>query len=134
MEELALKKEIVLHALNTFCEALDIMNDPKYEEIYKTTRDSSIQRFEYTIESFWKFLKIYLQYKLGVFPKLEGSKGILREAMNAKLITNEEFEILVEGVADRNLTSHIYKEEIAELLVGHLPQYYATMIAIIDRL
>lgn len=58
MEELKIKKDILLQALSTFEESLEIMNNPKYEEIYETTRDSAIQRFEYTIDSFWKFLKI----------------------------------------------------------------------------
>ena len=52
MEELKLKKDILLQALATFEEALIIMDNPKYEEIYKTTRDSAIQRFEYTIDTF----------------------------------------------------------------------------------
>src|SRR5438105_12097609 len=56
MEELKIKKDILLQALATFEESLEIMNNPKYEEIYETTRDSAIQRFEYTIDSFWKFL------------------------------------------------------------------------------
>lgn len=134
MEELRLKKEIVLQALDTFNEALDIMNNPKYEEIYKTTRDSAIQRFEYTIDSFGKFLKIYMQYQLGITPKVDSSKGILREAVNAKIITEDEFEQLIKGVTDRNSTSHIYKEEIAEILSFHLPTYYHIMHDIVDRI
>ncbi len=134
MEELRLKKEIVLKALDTYKEALGIMNDPQYKEIYRTTRDSTIQRFEYTIDSFCKFLKIYMQYQLGITPKVDSSKGILREALNAKIITDDEFEQLVEGVSDRNSTSHIYKEEIAEILAFHLPKYYETMYDIVHRL
>ena len=52
MEELKIKRDIVLQALVTFAESIEIMENPKYEEIYKTTRDSAIQRFEYTIDSF----------------------------------------------------------------------------------
>lgn len=133
MEELKLKKEIVLKALDTYKEALDIMDDPLYEKIYRTTRDSAIQRFEYTIDSFCKFLKKYMECMLGIIPKVDSSKGILREALNAKIITNDEFEQLVEGVADRNSTSHIYKEEIAEILAFHLPKYYLIMYEIAHR-
>jgi nucleotidyltransferase substrate binding protein (TIGR01987 family) len=133
MEELKIKRDIVLQALVTFEEAIRIMENPKYEEIYKTTRDSAIQRFEYTIDSFWKFLKIYMQQRLNIFVKIDSPRAILREALNAQIITNEEFEQLIEGVADRNLTSHSYKEEVANMLAFHLPTYYVMMYDIVSR-
>jgi nucleotidyltransferase substrate binding protein (TIGR01987 family) len=134
MEELKLKKDILLQALATFEEALIIMDNPKYEEIYKTTRDSAIQRFEYTIDTFWKFLKLYMQQEAGFVVQIDTARAIFREALNIQLITEEEFDHLIDAVADRNLTSHSYKEEVAHVLSFHLPAYYQIMQDIIGRI
>ena len=134
MEELKIKRDIVLQALVTFAESIEIMENPKYEEIYNTTRDSAIQRFEYSIDSFWKFLKVYIDKQFGITAEVNSARAILREALNAGLITNEEFEQLIEGVADRNMTSHSYKEEVAHMLAFHLPIYYEMMQNIVNRI
>jgi len=134
MEELKIKKDVLLQALATFEEALKIMKNPKYEEIYETTRDSSIQRFEYSIDAFWKFLKIYMQQQFGFVVKIDSARAILREALNTQIITNEEFDQLIEAVADRNMTSHSYKEEVANMLAFHLPNYYQIMHDITHRI
>lgn len=134
MEELKIKKDILLQALSTFEESLEIMNNPKYEEIYETTRDSAIQRFEYTIDSFWKFLKIYMQNQFDLVVKIDSPRSILREALNAQVITNKEFDELIEAVADRNMTSHSYKEEVANILAFHLSTYYQMMFEITHRI
>lgn len=133
MEELITKKQIMLQALATYKEALDIMNNPKYQEIYTTTRDSAIQRFEYTIDTFWKFLKRYMQVYLNILIEVNNPRAILREAFTNKLMDSEELDMLTEAFADRNLTSHSYKEEIACKLASHLSTYYDIMSAIIKR-
>lgn len=134
MEELKIKRDVVLQALATYAEAIEIMENPKYDEIYKTTRDSAIQRFEYSIDTFWKFLKFYMQEQLGLVIEIDSPRAILRKALNVQIITDEEFEQLIEGVADRNLTSHSYKEEVANMLAFHLPIYYEMMYEIINRM
>ena len=134
MEELKIKRDSVLQALATFKEAIEIMENPKYDEIYKTTRDSAIQRFEYSIDAFWKFLKFYMQEQLGLTVEVDSPRAILRKALNVQVIMRQEFEQLVEGVADRNLTSHSYKEEVANMLAFHLPIYYEMMHGIVSRM
>ena len=48
--------------------------------------DATIQRFEFTVELFWKFLKGILEKK-GVF--VQYPKDVLREAFRGYLIDNE---------------------------------------------
>jgi glucan phosphorylase len=55
-------------------------------------------------------------------------------ALDSKLITGDECEALLDSVSERNLTSHTYNEETAERIQQHIPFYYGTMKAIIDRL
>lgn len=133
MEELETKRNTVIKALTTYKEALDIMENPKYQEISNTIRDSVIQRFEYTLDIFWKFLKYYMQKKLSIVLEFNNPKAILKEAFNNKLIDENEFYHLIDGLADRNLTSHSYKEEVAHELAKHLPLYYEIMNNIIHR-
>jgi len=133
MEAVKVKRDALVQALVTYKEALDIMANPKYEEIFNTTRDSAIQRFEYTIDTFWKFLKFYMQNKLGVIIEFNNPRAILKEAFNHKLMTEDEFKKLSDGLADRNLTSHSYKEEVAHELAEHLPAYYDIMNKVVQR-
>ena len=69
-------------------------------------RDASIQRFEYTIELAWKTAK-----------KIMGTsnsspKEVIREMGRVALI--EDVELWLDALNDRNLSSHTYKEEMAE--------------------
>jgi nucleotidyltransferase substrate binding protein (TIGR01987 family) len=84
--------------------------------------DATIQRFEYTIELFWKLLKRVLQ-SLGrevVYPK-----DILREAYAGKLIGDED--IWLQMLQDRNLTSHTYNEELADSIYQNIKGYLPTL-------
>lgn len=73
------------------------------------TRDSVIQRFEFTFELSWKALKRYLESDK---PLADDSvKGILREAFQRKIITDIDQWFAFQKA--RNLTSHTYNEETA---------------------
>jgi nucleotidyltransferase substrate binding protein (TIGR01987 family) len=74
------------------------------------TRDSVVQRFEFTFELSWKNLKRYLEVDK---PLADDSvKGILREAHQRKLISNLDQWFSFQK--SRNLTSHTYNEDTAE--------------------
>ncbi len=120
--------------IDTLYESLEIINNPTYKPIYRTCRDSVIQRFEYSIDSLWKFLKVYLQDELSVTFKVISPREVFRVASENKLISPEEFEVMLECIAARNLTSHTYKEEEAEKLVKRVPSCCDTMQTIIDRI
>lgn len=68
MEILKLRQQSVAKALLSLKDAIEILHDPQYKKIYNALRDSLIQRFEYTIDNFWKFLRLYLaeKYKITV--------------------------------------------------------------------
>jgi nucleotidyltransferase substrate binding protein (TIGR01987 family) len=98
-----------------------------YEGIVLNLRDSMIQRFEYSIDLLWKYIKSYLYEKLTITPDVVSPNTIIREAGKARLISEEETKILLDMIKKRNLTSHIYQEEIAELLSGELPTFLEIM-------
>ncbi len=98
-----------------------------YEGIVLNLRDSMIQRFEYSIDLLWKYIKVYLDEKLNITPDVISPNTIIREAGKARLISEKETNILLDMIKKRNLTSHIYQEEIAELLSGELPAFLEIM-------
>lgn len=72
-------------------------------------RDGVIKRFEFSAELAWKACKQYLE-DMG-YKDINGPKPIMREAFAYGLINNGDAWIDI--LNDRNLTSHIYKEETA---------------------
>jgi len=134
VETLRWRHKLLHDTIDTLHESLEIIKNPKYEPIYRTCRDSVIQRFEYSVDSLWKFLKAYLQEAKGVSFKVISPREFFRVASENKLISPEEFDVMLECVAARNLTSHTYKEEEAERLVKRVPACCDTMQTIIDRI
>ncbi len=134
MEIVKTKRNAVLKVLITLGEALEQFEKHKDSDLYKMSRDSIIQRFEYSIDSFWKFLKLYLQEKHSLSIDNPTPRIVFRESLNAGLISQEEYDMLIDGITQRNLTSHSYNEPIAEQLAHYIPQSYVTMMAIANRL
>lgn len=73
-------------------------------------RDGVIQRFEFTTELAWKATREYLMDQ--GFVDINSPKSVMKEAFSYGLITDDK--IWIQILNDRNLTSHIYKEEIAD--------------------
>ncbi|MCK5632567.1 HI0074 family nucleotidyltransferase substrate-binding subunit [bacterium] len=134
MEKIDLRLESLTKALKTLNKALIAIKDPKYKKIHEILRDSAVQRFEYTIDSFWKFLKLYLQEKINIDVSAANPRETLKTALSAKVIIQEEYELLLKGLRHRNLTSHIYDEERADEISKHIPEYYKIMLKVIQKL
>ncbi|HBY05728.1 MAG: Nucleotidyltransferase substrate binding protein, HI0074 family [candidate division TM6 bacterium GW2011_GWE2_42_60] len=144
MERLKKRHEQLLCLLNTLDEAILAMKElelrgksfnPKvdYEDEYRTYRDSVVQRFEYTIDLFWKYLKNYLEVAQ-VVTGLKIPSEVMREAFSLRLLSEEETEKILEMIKSRNMTSHIYIEEIAERLALNIPEYYQLLQKLAERL
>jgi nucleotidyltransferase substrate binding protein (TIGR01987 family) len=83
-------------------------------------RDGVIQRFEFTYELAWKATKEYLEY-LGIVDR-NSPKAVIKEAYAQNLITSEQNWLLM--INDRNLTSHVYKEEMAQEIAERIVNCY----------
>jgi nucleotidyltransferase substrate binding protein (TIGR01987 family) len=147
MEQLMFRYKALTNALKSLSTMLSLLNkaedeknknkflDPfNHEEITKGLRDSLIKRFEYTNEMLWKYMKTYLEKVVKKTPKIIGPRSIARAACNAKLITEQQAQKAIDMIDYRNLTSHIYKEEIAIKIRNVIPEYYKLIKAIIDKL
>ena len=83
-------------------------------------RDGLIQRFEFTYELAWKTTKEYLE-DIGIVDR-NSPKAVIKEAYTQRLIDNEENWLLM--LNDRNMTSHVYKEEMADEIAKRIVVNY----------
>lgn len=136
-DQLTQALETICTALNAF-QALIKKNSPynptmTYEDEYRTYRDSLIQRFEYSIDLLWKYLKRYCELNDITIDNPIPSE-IIRKAHILSLITEGEAETILLMIKSRNRTSHMYHEELAEQLAHDLPQFYVVLNSVAKRL
>ncbi|MGE5528949.1 MAG: nucleotidyltransferase substrate binding protein [Patescibacteria group bacterium] len=94
-------------------------------------RDGVIQRFEFTFELTWKTLKAYFEEE--GLQNLTSPKSVLREAYAAGIIGDEG--LWLDMLRDRNLTTHIYKQELAkQIAIGIEKRYLIALQAVVDKL
>ena len=130
MEQLKNKYEVVqntITALELGIQRFHKYNQEDYE--YEAFRESLIQRFEYTIDTFWKCLKIQ---KLMV--DVASPRGVFRAAAEAKLINHQELNQLLDATTDRNLSSHAYDEDTAEQVTKRIPHHYLIIKSVFERI
>jgi nucleotidyltransferase substrate binding protein (TIGR01987 family) len=127
MEKIRDRYDITIQTLSTLKEVLNEYDTGVPEKYILVFHDSIIQRFEYSIDTFWKFLKLYLQEQLKVTLESNAPRAIIREAANVNLISEEEASILLKCITSRNETSHTYNEFLAEQVVKSIPEYYEIM-------
>ena len=133
--EIVIKRYTSLQrALNTLDNACVILKNPAYASLYEQLRDSAIKRFEYTIDAFWKFLKLYMQEILKVDTDASSPRAILQKSFDIGIIDKDTHLLLLECIASRNLTSHSYDENLAEEIVQNIPRYYSIMRTVFDSL
>jgi len=125
LERLNLKHKDAIRALETLKQILE-------EPFSIIVRDATIQRFEYTFEAVWKFLKEYLKKEEGII--CNSPKSCFREAFSLGLLTEEDTVGLLEMTDDRNMTAHTYKEEISQILYEKVANYYNLMEVLLEQI
>ncbi|MGQ9903735.1 MAG: nucleotidyltransferase substrate binding protein [Anaerolineae bacterium] len=84
-------------------------------------RDAAIQRFEFTFETAWKTLKRYLQeYGLEQVDRAT-NRQIFRMGYEQGLLRDAEAWLLY--LRQRNLTSHVYDQSVAEAIFRTIPEF-----------
>ena len=127
--DIQLKREQTERALASLLELV-----PQYLESKENIilRDAMIQRFEYSTEAFWKFLKAYLLTEHNL--SANSPRDVIRTGLKAKLYSEEISKELLQMLDDRNLTSHTYVEHLAESIAGRIPAYSKNMHAVLNQL
>lgn len=124
MEKLNLKYKDAKRAVETL---QDIIKEP-YSIVI---RDAAIQRFEYTFEALWKFLREYLRVKEGIISN--SPKGCFREIFALGFLTEDETVNCLEMTDRRNETSHTYKEEVAQIIYSKIKEYLGLMMSLLNK-
>lgn len=129
--------------LNTFKKALDSLNAAintwrSLQEADVGTklmaRDSLVQRFEYTTDLFWKVVKTYLQEESNIVLESVSPSGIIRSAVHEKLFSELDGMACIEMIKSRNITSHVYHEETAQVIAQKIPEYGELMQRLTTRI
>lgn len=102
------------------------------ENIYKTFRDSLIQRFEYTFDLAWKYVSEFLESE-GKKIDLKTPKNIFRECLAANLLSSDEVRLGIQMVDHRNLTTHGYDELLIESISKQIPEYYKLLEKLLEN-
>ena len=111
--------------------ALDTLEEILRQPFSIIVRDATIQRFEYTFEALWKFLKEYLKEREGIVSN--SPKSCFREIFSLGFITEEETVKFLEMTDRRNDTSHTYKEEVAQIIYSKIPEYFSEMKGLLKK-
>ena len=95
-------------------------------------RDSLIQRFEFTYELTHKTLKEFMKY-LGVTLENSFPRTIFKKAYVNNLISDDR--VWINLLEDRNSTSHIYSEVMADEIANRVVNQYVEAIGeLVDNL
>ena len=127
--DIQLKKEQTQRALSSLEELVSKYSENQTDVIL---RDALIQRFEYSTEAFWKYLKAYLQTEHNL--SANSPREVIRTGLTSKLYSEETSQELLQMLDDRNLTSHTYVEELAESIAHRIPDYSKNMSEVMTRL
>jgi nucleotidyltransferase substrate binding protein (TIGR01987 family) len=107
---------------------IDLSQQPAIEADY--IRNGWIQKFEYCTELAWKLAKVLLEWKNGQV--ISASKNVYRELFITNYISEDLSIALLETINDRNRLSHVYKEEVFELVLQYLPKHIQTFLALLE--
>lgn len=147
---LRLKKaqEQAVKAINRFEETLKLdhkwCNEIDIDEVAELSidhaavlsilRDSAIYRFKSSIDTLCNYLKTYLDEKLAIVPEVLSPGNIIREAAKARVITEQEAESLLMMMKKRNLTSHMYNEELVEDVIKDFSDFLVVMHEVVQKI
>ncbi len=104
-----------------------IYQKPNQED--RSNIDATIQRFEFTFELAWKFLKDFF-FQKGIV--LNYPKEILQQAFASELISDEQ--LWLQMLSDRNMTSHTYDEKLADEIYSRIPKYVPLLICLLNNI
>ena len=113
--------------LENFQKAMDRLRQACALESYSDLeRAGLIQTFEFSFELGWKTLKDLLFHE-GYDEKTP--RAVIRRAFEAGHLDEKDTELWLEALGKRNLLSHTYEEEAAELAVRLIKEDFQPLLA-----
>ena len=97
-----------------------IQNDDKTE----ISKAAIIHAFEYTFELWWKTVQRYFEYNFNM--QDYGPNATIKNAFQYKLI--QDGQVWMNMLRDRNLTTHTYKEDVANEIYERIINIHITVL------
>lgn len=97
-------------------------------------RSNVTQSLEFSTEGFWKYLKTTLEDVEKIPLSSTTPKFITRTAVEYRLIDENEAISLIKMIDERNNTSHLYQEEVADEFAKYAPEALDFMQKVFKRL
>lgn len=123
-------------AFNSLKKAVALMaeHDAEDRDLFDALRDSVVQRFEYTYELAFKFIKRQLKAISATPREIDemNFRDVIRKAGVAGL--TQDVEAFFKYREARNLTSHTYDEDKAEDIIKVVPDFIKDVGALIEKL
>jgi hypothetical protein len=91
-----------------------------------------IQKFEYSVELFRKYLRSCLMAEGLDVPN--SPRGAIKAGLDRGFVLEAEYQPALDLIADRNTCSHIYKQSLIPGVLARLPAHARLMQAIFSRL
>jgi len=101
-------------ALQDFEQSLSIDINQYDEQVKDTIKNGQVQKFEFTVELFWKLEKRKLTENHGI--DLASPKQVIKKQFEFGRFSYEQSEELLKAIDARNTLSHVYKKEQFEKL------------------
>ncbi|TZF86439.1 hypothetical protein FW774_05190 (plasmid) [Pedobacter sp. BS3] len=119
-------------AIETFGRALQV-NEQKFDAVTSDLlKNGKIQKFEYCTELAWKVSKLFLQLETG---EIEMSpKQVYKTMFTTGLVKEPLYNALFQTIDDRNKLSHIYREEMYDLIYADLTRHWDTFKGLLNVL
>lgn len=100
---------------------------------YEMAVTSSIKTFELAYETFWKYLKFYIENQ-GIQDVPGNPRGLFDLALKLKIITLEQTNTLYDAGKDRNEAVHIYQQATADNIFKDIPEYTKLFVKLLKTL
>jgi len=110
--------------------AIDAAAYPEF--IADVIDNGRIQKFEYCVELFWKYLRSCLLAEGLDVPN--SPRAAIKAGLDRGFITEADYAAALELMADRNTCSHIYRQSLIVPILARLPQHCRTMQSVFTRL
>jgi len=116
------------NALQRLNESLEKTEVYREQEEYSFFRDSTIQRFEFTLEIAWKSIKHFLLEQEGI--ECRSPKACMREFFSTGHLDEVQITLLLQMIDDRNLATHTYHESLADEIFSHMEEYLELLVSV----
>ena len=126
-----LGRENLTRALDGLAAAI-ALDTSRFPEFVCDVIDSGrIQKFEYSVELFWKHLRGCLLAEGMAVPN--SPRAAIKAALECGFVAEAEYQPALDLIADRNTCSHVYRQALIPAILARLPAHCCLMQAILAR-